>query len=118
MNTRTHGILDYVVSALLALSPWLFGFANDGAETWIPVILGAMGLLYSALTNYEFGLVRIIPRSRHLALDVASGIFVAASPWLFGFSDRVFMPHLIFGLLEIGAAMMTRRAVASRTAAI
>ncbi len=43
-------------------------------------------------------------------IDVASGALLALSPWLFGFADRVFWPHLIIGLREIGAKLMTRTA--------
>ena len=109
MNTRTHGIIDYVAGAIIALSPWLFGFAAGGAETWVPFAVGVGGLLYSLMTNYELGVVRVIPMSTHLALDAASGLLLAASPWLFGFADAVFVPHLVLGLFEIGAAAMTRR---------
>ena len=45
----------------------------------------------------------------HLSIDLLAGIFLAASPWLRGFSHRVMAPHLIFGLLEMGAALMTRQ---------
>jgi hypothetical protein len=34
--------------------------------------------------------------------------FLAISPWLFGFSNKVYLPHLIFGLIEMAAGMMTR----------
>ncbi|MEJ7827105.1 MAG: SPW repeat protein [Segetibacter sp.] len=37
-----------------------------------------------------------------------SGILLAASPWIFSFADTVYIPHLIFGLLEIGASLMTK----------
>jgi hypothetical protein len=43
----------------------------------------------------------------HLFLDVLSGIFLAASPWLLGFSDRVCLPHLVLGILEISAGLLT-----------
>jgi hypothetical protein len=36
-------------------------------------------------------------------------VLLALSPWLFGFSDYVWQPHLIVGLLEIGTSLMTRR---------
>lgn len=53
--TRTHGMLDYLMGILLLIAPWVFGFAQGGAETWVPVILGAGVLLYSLFTNYEMG---------------------------------------------------------------
>ena len=40
-------------------------------------------------------------------LTIGSGIFLAVSPWLFGFSDEVKWPHVILGLFEIAAAAMT-----------
>jgi hypothetical protein len=105
---KMHGLLDYVVGIVLIAAPWLFGFADDGPATYIPVALGAGALVYSILTNYEFGVVRLIPFRVHLLLDVLSGAFLAISPWLFGFSNKVYLPHLIFGLIEIAAGIMTR----------
>ena len=29
-----HNVIDIVAGALLAASPWLFGFADDGANFW------------------------------------------------------------------------------------
>lgn len=113
--TRIHGMLDYSMGILLIAAPWLFGFARGGAETWIPVILGAGALLYSIFTDYELGLVRRLSMSTHLMLDLGSGILLAASPWLFGFSDIVFVPHLVLGLLEIGASLMTQKVPADRS---
>lgn len=46
----------------------------------------------------------------HLGLDIAGGVLLAASPWLFGFASLVFWPHLIVGLFEIAAGVMTRTA--------
>jgi hypothetical protein len=44
----------------------------------------------------------------HLGVDAAGGLLLLASPWLFGFADRVMWPHVIIGILEIGAALTTR----------
>ncbi|HEU4648885.1 MAG TPA: SPW repeat protein [Gemmatimonadales bacterium] len=110
--TRTHGVLDYLVGALLMVSPWLFDFAAGGAETWLPVVLGAATIIYSVFTDYELGLVRKIPMPVHLALDLLSGALLAVSPWLFAFSKSVWAPHLIIGLFEIGASLFTRTAPA------
>lgn len=107
ISTRQHGYLDYVVGLLLIAAPWLFGFARGGAETWVPVFLGAGALLYSMMTNYELGIVKAIPMSMHLWLDGLSGLLLLASPWLFGFAEYVTGPHVVVGLLEIGAALTT-----------
>ncbi len=106
--TRVHAVVDYLVGALLIVAPWLFGFAEGGAETWLPVVLGAGVILYSLLTNYELGVVRWISMPAHLVLDGVGGALLAVSPWLFFFADQVWTPHLIIGLLEIGAAVTTR----------
>jgi hypothetical protein len=107
--TRIHGIMDYLMGALLIAAPWLFDFADGGAETWIPVILGAGAILYSLMTDYELGASRTISMRTHLTLDLMSGILLAASPWIFGFSDYVYLPHLVLGILEIGASLFTKR---------
>lgn len=107
ISSRTHGIMDYTMGALLIIAPWLFGFSAGGAETWIPVILGLGTILYSLMTKYEYGAAKIISMKGHLWLDGIAGIFLALSPWLFDFADVVYLPHLILGLLEIGAALMT-----------
>lgn len=107
LSTKTHGVLDYLVGLLLLIAPWMLGFAQGGAETWVPVVLGAGAIVYSLLTNYEWGAARIIPMRVHLILDIMSGIFLAASPWLFGFSDYVYLPHLLLGIGEILAALIT-----------
>jgi hypothetical protein len=99
---------------LLIASPWLFDFARGGAETWVPVILGAGAIIYSLMTDYELGVSRRISMSTHLALDLWSGILLAASPWLFGFHEWVYLPHLILGILEIGASLVTERTPSPR----
>lgn len=109
INTRIHGMLDYLMGILLIISPWLFDFANGGAAQWVPIILGLGALLYSIMTDYELGLLKIISMKAHLMIDLIAGIFLAASPWIFGFADEVYLPHLILGLAEIGASLMTEQ---------
>ncbi len=106
--TRTHGVLDYVVGALLLVVPYILGFADGTAAQWVPQILGLVAIGGALMTDYELGVMRVIPMPVHLGIDVASGALLALSPWLFGFADRVLWPHLIVGLWEIGAGLMTR----------
>lgn len=106
--TRAHGYLDYLIGALLMVAPWLLGFSRGGAETWVPVILGAGAILYSLMTDYELGVAKVISMRTHLWLDGMAGLLLAVSPWLFGFDEYVWAPHLVLGLLEVGAALTTR----------
>src|SRR5262249_35864761 len=38
----------------------------------------------------------------------ARGLLLAASPWIFGFAWEVWIPHVVLGLAEVGAAMFTQ----------
>ena len=109
ISSRTHGYIDYAMGILLIVAPWLLGFADGTAAQWVPVVLGIVMLGQAVMTDYELGLMRVIPFSVHLGMDFALGVLLAASPWLFGFSGRVYWPHLILGLAEIGVAAMTSR---------
>ena len=106
--TQIHGYVDYLMGVVLIAAPWLLGFADGGPEQWVPVVLGAGVIVYSLLTDYELGVMRMIPMPVHLGLDVLGDAFLAISPWLFGFSDVIWWPHVVFGLLEIGAGLMTQ----------
>jgi hypothetical protein len=116
LSTRAHGIMDYLMGILLIVAPWLLDFARGGAETWVPVALGAGLILYSLFTDYEYSISKTIAMRTHLALDLVSGILLAASPWLFGFSEYVYLPHLILGIVEAVASLVTERVPASSTA--
>jgi len=112
ISSRAHGVLDYAVGALLILAPYLLGFADDEPARNAAWIVGGGALLYSLFTAYELSIAKLVPYRVHLGLDVAAGIFLAASPWLMNFADRIVAPHLIVGLLEIGVALMSRPAAA------
>lgn len=113
ISTVAHGMLDYFLGILLIGMPWLLGFAAGGAETWIPVVLGGGLIFYSLFTDYKWGIVRRIPMPYHLALDGVVGLFLFASPFLFGFWDAVMDPHLGMGLVEMSLALFTRLRPAS-----
>src|SRR4051794_22201808 len=107
LPTRVHGMMDYLMGAVLVAMPLVFRF-GAGPQTWLPVVLGAGVIVYSLLTAYELGLVPLIGMPAHLIMDAAGGLLLAASPWLFGFADTVWMPFVILGVAEVGAAVITR----------
>lgn len=110
ISRKTHAVLDYIMGVLLIASPWLFGFSGNEAAKWSAIAVGIIMLLTSLITNYEGGLIKVLAMSMHLVMDIVAGIFLAVSPWLLGFHDQVYLPHLVLGILEIGAACCTQRA--------
>src|ERR1700754_1339333 len=99
--TKVHGLLDYVVAVILILTPWMLDFAGQNAATFVLTALGFSTIAYSFITDYEWGVVKLIVMPLHLAVDLASGILLALSPWVFGFSQQIYLPHLLLGILEV-----------------
>lgn len=110
--TKVHGLLDYIVGMALITAPWTFDFSDMAkvrgqAIDLVPILLGIFIILYSLFTDYEFGVARKIPMGIHLIFDFVGGAFLAVSPWLFGFANQAYLPHLIIGLLSVAASLFT-----------
>jgi hypothetical protein len=102
-------VLDYLVGIALIAAPSLFGFSDNDAATWSAVGVGVVTLIMSVMTDYEGGLMKVISMNAHLTMDLIAGIFLAVSPWLLGYADRVFLPHLIAGVMEIAVVFFSQR---------
>jgi uncharacterized membrane protein YjdF len=49
---KIHLMMDYLLGALLAFSPWLFEFANAPINAWLPHFITGIGILaLAALTQ-------------------------------------------------------------------
>ena len=107
--TKLHGVIDYLYGLLLLAAPFTIGFADGGAAQGVMMAFGAGAILYSLLTAYELGVIKLIPMPLHLALDAGAGAVLAASPWLFGFADRIWWPHVLAGGTSILVPLLTRR---------
>ena len=109
ISTKTHATLDYVNGILLMVIPlfWLDQAAAPSA-IWTPVIVGALMFLQALMTDFEYSLSNSISIPAHLGVDIVAGIVLAASPWIFGFSDIVWIPHVVLGAIEILAALTTQ----------
>ena len=106
ISTKIHGYMDYLMGILLIALPSLFNLPQGAAST-VPVVLGAGTIVYSLMTRYELGLFRVISVKTHIIIDIIAGLFLIATPWLFGFADLVYLPFVILGILEVGAASLT-----------
>src|SRR3954447_12702368 len=109
--TRMHAAMDYLVGVLLIAAPWIFQYADETtAGTWISVVAGLAMIGMSLMTDYEGGVVRMVAMRVHLLADAVLGVFLAVSPWLFGFADEganAWVPFIVIGVLEVGTAMAT-----------
>jgi hypothetical protein len=100
--------MDYLGGLILIAAPWLLGFAEvGGAAVWIPVALGVVLIAQGMMTSYEYGVVGLLSVPAHLASDAVIGAILAVSPWLFGFANQVWIPHVVVGILAIAGALMT-----------
>jgi SPW repeat len=63
-----HNLIDIVAGAVLALSPWLFGYTDEGASVWAPFVIIGVAAIFLGLTTkqaggYRYGERRIGPVS-------------------------------------------------------
>lgn len=111
--TKVHGMLDYIVGVVLILAPMIFGFASlGGAAVLIPEIIGVGLIIYSIFTDYELGLVKVLPIKWHLVLDFVAAALLALSPWLFGFTGapaNAWIPHLVVGIAVILVVLLSSK---------
>ena len=106
LSTRTQGIFDLCLGALLLVLPWVAGF---GASTG-GIVLSLAGVASAALTlltNFEIGRARILEVPMHLWADGVLGLLLALSPWLMGFDRVVWIPHVAAGIILCVAAFLT-----------
>jgi hypothetical protein len=107
ISTRAHGALDYLVALLLIALPWILNITDYRVPALVFVISGIVTLFYSVFTAYELGVTPLISMKAHLLLDALSGIFLTISPWIFNFSETVYLPFVIAGLTELLVVALT-----------
>jgi hypothetical protein len=105
LPTKVHGALDYLVGIALLLAPNIFQFSTvGGAAVAIPRILGVVLIAYSLVTRYEWGALKVVPMYYHLGIDLLASVFLAASPFIFGFirqTPNVWLPHIVVGVAVV-----------------
>jgi len=113
ITTKTHGLIDYITGALVTALPNLLPCRAPAARIFR--MAGAGAGVYSAMTDYERGVVGIIPMETHLALDAASGAaLLTASIMLRSEEPEVRAVMGCVGLFELAAAAMTSPVVGQR----
>jgi hypothetical protein len=109
--TRVHGVIDHGVASTLLAAPAIFDLPDGSPEGIVPRVVGGAEAIYSNLTDYEMSLKQVVPMPVHLALDGIGGAALALVPQFTGARKRGvqhWLPHLGFGLFQVGLAFFTK----------
>jgi SPW repeat len=50
-----HNLIDIVAGGFLAASPWIFGFADETANVWVPHLVVGLAAVFLGLTTKQQG---------------------------------------------------------------
>lgn len=109
ISTKAHGILDYLTGILLAVVPLIYRGDAPVTAVYTLVVAGIIILVMSFFTNYELGVIRKISIINHQMADKTIGVLLAISPWIIGFDDVVYAPHMIMGFISIAVPTFTKK---------
>jgi hypothetical protein len=110
ISSRTHTVIGLIVGAALVVAPWILQFDDVEAAKWSAVLVGLFVLVNEIVTTSPASPLKIVPMRVHVALDVVTGVFLLATPFLFRFADEdanVWVPHVVVGVLIAGYALVT-----------
>jgi hypothetical protein len=114
ISAKAHTIIGLLVGVVLIFAPALFNFTDNNAASMVAMFVGIFIVLNELITTSPLSPLKLIPMKAHIVVDVLTGIFLAASPWLFNFADSnepsQWVPHLIVGIMTAGYALMTSTA--------
>lgn len=112
ITTRAHTIIGLIVGVLLIFSPNIFGFNDHMAASTVALVVGIFIVLSELISTSPYSPLKLVPMKAHIVVDVITGLFLAASPWIFNFMDNAqkeqWVPHLVVGILIVGYALLTR----------
>lgn len=108
ISTKLHGTLDYLTAFLLIASPWIFNFNGNKFHMGIAVTTGFLVLLNNVLTDYEYGIFRLLKMEFHLAADILIATILITSSWLLDVSDSVLVLFLILSITQAVTCLITR----------
>lgn len=108
ISTKTHGMIDYALWVTTASAlPKMMNRATHTAS--LVRNAGTAASVTAMVTNYEAGLVRMMPMKGHLALDVVMCTILVLSPWFLPASERryAFIP-VALGAVGLLTGLMTQ----------
>lgn len=108
ISTRLHGILDYATAFILIL-PWIVDYHPTSEDTWILAASGTFIFIYSIITNYEVGMLKLLPMKGHMILDVLVSAFLIVAPFIFS------LPHYTNWTMIVGVVGLITTVLSTAT---
>ena len=82
-----HAYLDYPVAFSLMLMPSVLGLGQSSPVAfWLATCTGVAAFILTVVTDHHLGVLRVLPYSVHLAVDLIVGLLFLAAPFVFGFA--------------------------------
>lgn len=98
ISPKSHGILDYIVVLFLLASPTLFKM--EGSLCLFTYVLGGIHLLLTIFTNFELGIIKMIPFPIHGLIEFFVAIALALVSFWFNRNGNIlgFYYYLYFAI--------------------
>jgi hypothetical protein len=104
ISPRVHGILDYAAVAIFVNAPLVFGFSGTAASAlyW----LAGIHVLMTGITDFPYGMFKVIPFRIHGAIDGLGGLFLVVAPWVLGFAADARSRNFFLAMAILGFAII------------
>jgi hypothetical protein len=108
VSTRTHGLIDYAWATTAGTLPKMM----NGATATARLVGGAAAAASanSMVTNYEGGMLRVMPMRMHLAIDVMLGAALVLAPWFLPRAERRYAAvPVALGAVALLTGLLTKK---------
>ncbi len=99
ISAKIHGILDYVTVLFLVASPSLFAMSDTAR--YFTYTLSAVHLVLTFLTNFDMGLIKLVPLKLHGMIELLVSFVLAGISFYFrSEGDAIaFYFYLVFAIV-------------------
>lgn len=96
LNSKAHGIIDYLIIIFLFLSPSIFSLPYTTSVYTYG--LGTIHFVMTIFTNYEYSYIRFIPLKIHGRIELAVSFLLVGAAFYLGSIEGLFSEQFYFGL--------------------
>jgi hypothetical protein len=108
ISTRAHGLIDYAWATTAGTLPTMMHGATSTARLVRTAAVAASA--NAMVTNYEGGVLRMMPMRLHLAVDVMLGAALMLAPWFLPRAERRYAAFpIVLGAAALVASMLTKK---------